>query len=1153
MTKHLRFLFIALLMAVWTGGLAQEQSVSLNLSGSAKFGTTSGSKLTQNKVTWTVTSSPSTKGAIQNSFVKIYKGQQFGVSGTPWCGTFSTSDIKGTIKSIAIAANTSGAATLSVKVGNQDYTCNSKTSVAVQKISGNINTYTFQGNTSGDIVITLNGTSKACYLGSIKVTYSTAPAKTTTTTTFGENSKKAFTFVNGVLEGFTAPTATVTPAEAQSAMEYWSDNENVVKVGTDGALTFGTVFDTKAKIYAGIKDGNDTYEASSDYYTVVNTSNLTATSLSFNGLTGEGVVLTEGLLNGATFNGYVATEANSIPGKITYSADGEVATVNAENGQVTINATKYGTSTITATFTPNDAATYLQSTASYTIQNTKKIDESTIVFDFTSDKYDATVIGVYDSNTNTPRTFPSVAGKNYEFTLTSCMYNSKSLQLKKNSGILVSPTFNSFPNGYKVVVTYNNNAPTLSSNECKDAKANINSTAKTITIELPSPSATFTIKASTSGVTNINNITLTALKPTPTLSFANASVDVALEDKTATVQTITTAEGFDGTITYESSNNEIATVEGTTINLIKEGEVDIIAKSAETETYAAGTASYKLVIKSNLKDSGLAFDAESYDFDIKDGIFEIAKHLVNNNNLTVTYATSGDALIDETTGEFFANTIGTYIVTATFTGNTEYRPTTATCTINVTDTRETPVLTFDASWYNIVLPETEFESATHLTNPNNLKVKYSITPNTSCEIDANTGYVVCNNTPGKYTITATFDGDKTYKPTTTICNLLVSDANILFYESFDGCYGIGGNDGQFSGTGATNTVYDNTGWEEASVKGAAKCIKIGISDKGGKVTSPSITIDKVALLTFNLASWSGENSNVTITINNGTLGYNSSFAKSFTLTPSDSKFDNVEMIVKASSPFTIDFSCSEGKQRFFLDEVKVTEIKAKAYTFDETSESNTIESYENANVTLKRSNLVTDNWNTFCVPFAISAEEIAATWGEGTELRTFDSMSGTTTMNFKKVESIEAGKPYLVKPANATTGDLTFNGVQTMANAENKVGEAPFYMVGTYNAIQLAEDGSNLFLATGNEFKKPILNSAKMKGMRVYFEVPANTEPAALRANIDGVETGINAINGIEGNTTAPVYNLQGQCVGNSLRSLAPGIYVQGGKKFVVK
>lgn len=555
-------------------------------------------------------------------------------------------------------------------------------------------------------------------------------------------------------------------------------------------------------------------------------------------------------------------------------------------------------------------------------------------------------------------------------------------------------------------------------------------------------------------------------KTNPALAFANASVDVTLEDKTTTVQTITTVDGFDGHITYESSNNEIATVTETTINLIKEGEVDIIAKSDETKTYAAGTASYKLVIKSNLKDPELAFKEESYNIDVNDG---------------------------------------------------------------------------------------KFFSAEHLKNPNSVAVKYAIDPaSENVEITAD-GEVTVKAT-GEYTITAKFAGDDTYKLATATCKLVVTNGKVVFYESFNKCDGIGGNDGKFKGTGTKDPIYDNTNsWKDAKVNAAAQCIKIGSGSSGGNVTSPSITtIDKVALLTFNLASWEGDNSNVTITINNGTLGYNGSFAKSFTLTPSDSKFDNVEMIVKASSPFTIDFSSNEKDQRFFLDEVKVTEIKAKTYTFKETSDNNIVESYENANVTLNRSHLVTNSWNTFCVPFAISAEEITTTWGEGTELRTFDRMSGNT-MYFKKAESIEAGKPYLVKPTKTTDGDLTFNGVQTVAGDEIEVGEGEYFMVGTYNAIKLAEDGSHLFLSTNNEFKRPMQNSAKMKGMRVYFKVPANTKPAALHANIDGVETGINAINGIEVDTTAPVYNLQGQCVGNSLRSLAPGIYVQGGKKYVVK
>lgn len=75
-----------------------------------------------------------------------------------------------------------------------------------------------------------------------------------------------------------------------------------------------------------------------------------------------------------------------------------------------------------------------------------------------------------------------------------------------------------------------------------------------------------------------------------------------------------------------------------------------------------------------------------------------------------------------------------------------------------------------------------------------------------------------------------------------------------------------------------------------------------------------------------------------------------------------------------------------------------------------------------------------------------------------------------------------------------------------------------------------------------------------MKGLRAYFIVPAGTNAAALRVKIDGTLTSINAIDGallqVE---AAPVYNMQGQRVGNSLEGLPRGVYVQNGKKYVVR
>jgi hypothetical protein len=71
-----------------------------------------------------------------------------------------------------------------------------------------------------------------------------------------------------------------------------------------------------------------------------------------------------------------------------------------------------------------------------------------------------------------------------------------------------------------------------------------------------------------------------------------------------------------------------------------------------------------------------------------------------------------------------------------------------------------------------------------------------------------------------------------------------------------------------------------------------------------------------------------------------------------------------------------------------------------------------------------------------------------------------------------------------------------------------------------------------------------------MNGLRAYFIVPEGTDIKKLRANLDGATTSLGEIFDTEESNT-PVYNLQGQCVGNSLSTLKPG--VQNGKKVRVK
>lgn len=979
-----------------------------------------------------------------------------------------TSASGGTIKSITINFNSNNSNALGIYGKNTAYTTaddlfgsaageliksvpNSKTAVTITPDKA----YKFIGFKSNKGTI---------YIDKITIVWEKASSTPTTTTTFGANSGKTFTFTNGKLEGFTTPTATAKKSDdntdLSNLIEYTSSDADIVTVNSKtGELTFTNTKFGEATIKATLPK-TDTYQTSTDSYVVENTDNHTATSLSFNG---TDVTLTEGKTDaGADFTGYTATEANNIEGTIKYAASGDaVATVNETTGAVTISPSVYGTTTITATFTPADPTLYSGSTAKYQITNQQKIDESTIVFDCS--KYNQSLIGgAYDDNNNTPRQLKSVAGKDYTFTLTQCVFNSNSIQMAKaTNGKIVSPTFSSFPSGYKVVVTYDtDNTPQLYSAELTDAKAEVNTSLQTVSIELPSPTATFTIQSGTK-YTKIKKIELSALiiKDNPALSFAEATVTKELVAGTIDLQTITKPEDLDASaITYASSDDATAKVEGnTTIRLYKTGEVTITATSAATDKYAAGTASYKLVIEDHrTTDADFKFAAESYNADLAeatDGIitFNAANVLQNPNSLNVTYTISpesANATIGGTDGEALIEVSGTYTITATAAANDTYKETTATCTLKV---------------INSAVEEVNIEFVAG--------VDKGIQTGNGKEDQIVQGVVTIHGTDAAFAAVS---------------------SNKYTYRLYQNC---------------TTTISTKIG----------KITKIGFV-KGDKP------------------------------INN--LKYNGKDG-AFT---ADTKYD---LCWVGSAKEVVFKNTDQARATKIIVTVEVP--KAKNYTLDETKTDNVIETYENANVTLQRT-LEASHWNSFCVPFALDKDQVTQYFGEGTQLRTYEGRCENNIVYFATVDNIEAGKPYIMKPGNAVVKNPTFEGVSMVATDLDEngnpqaVGDAStVQMKGIYNHVTLVQDKTNIYIGAGNKFYYPAdAEACQMNGLRAYFIVPEGTDIKKLRANLDGATTSLGEIFDTEESNT-PVYNLQGQCVGNSLSTLKSGIYVQNGKKVVVK
>lgn len=952
----------------------------------------------------------------------------------------------GTIKSITIELNSNKNPLLvfgnnEAFVGSDDLTGNNKGT----QIASITNT------TKQTIIPTENYkyvgfySAKANYIKKITIVWEKAPA---TTTTFGTNSDKTFTFTNGTLDGFTTPTATATKSDdntdLSNLIEYASSDADIVTVNSKtGELTFTNTKFGKATITATLPK-TDTYQTSTDSYAVVNTDNHITTSLSFNG---TDVTLTEGKTDaGADFTGYTATEANNIEGTIKYAASGDaVATVNETTGAVTVSPSVYGTTTITATFTPTDLTQYSGSTATYQITNKKAVDLSEITFNVKTDKTSKKGTGkdqLTKSIVKIESTSAALGGSgDYRFYAGS-----------KTTFSLTDPT--------RVITSIKFVGGSTYDKFTTDKNTYDQATGTWTGYE---ESVTFTNTLS-SKIGNITQIIVTTAekKPAPALSFAEATVTKELKEKTIDVQALIKPADFNGTVTYKSDDDTVAEVVDDMIDLKKTGEVTITATSAATDKYVAGTASYKLVIEDNrATDAEFKFAAESYSADLAeatDGIitFNAANVLQNPHSLTVTYTISpesANATIGETDGEALIEVSGTYTITATGAANDTYKETTATCTLKVTNSAaEETSIEFVAG-----VDKGTGKDSNHAQNDDEMHKSFVKITSDNAWFDSTQK-----------------DNYRFYAGTHTISTKIGKITKIEF---------VG------------NNIIDN--------KTSNPLTNLTSADNNYTCTDP------------NNGVWVGSAKEVVFT--------NSSQARA------------TNIIVTVEVP------------------------KAKSYTLDETKTDNVIETYENANVTLQRT-LEASHWNTFCVPFALDKDQVTQYFGEGTQLRTYEGNCNNNIVYFATVDNIEAGKPYIMKPGNAVVQNPTFEGVSMVATGLDKngnpqaVGDAStVQMKGIYNHVTLVQDKTNIYIGAGNKFYYPAdAEACQMNGLRAYFIVPEGTDIKKLRANLDGATTSLGEIFDTE-ESNAPVYNLQGQCVGNSLSTLKSGIYVQNGKKVVVK
>ena len=164
------------------------------------------------------------------------------------------------------------------------------------------------------------------------------------------------------------------------------------------------------------------------------------------------------------------------------------------------------------------------------------------------------------------------------------------------------------------------------------------------------------------------------------LAFSETEIEVNVgKGDEFTAPTLSTAEGFDGTVTYSyvSSNQENSVIldEATGEILIEanaEGTITVTATSAATNNFKAGTASYTITIVDNRVEAGLAYSVE--EFEARLGEDNTFPTLTNPNELAVSYKSSNeDVATVDAEGNVTLVGKGTTTITATSEATDTYK------------------------------------------------------------------------------------------------------------------------------------------------------------------------------------------------------------------------------------------------------------------------------------------------------------------------------------------------------------------------------------------------------------------------------------------------------------------------------------------------
>lgn len=204
-------------------------------------------------------------------------------------------------------------------------------------------------------------------------------------------------------------------------------------------------------------------------------------------------------------------------------------------------------------------------------------------------------------------------------------------------------------------------------------------------------------------------------------------------------------------------------------------------------------------------------------------------------------------------------------------------------------------------------------------------------------------------------------------------------------------------------------------------------------------------------------------------------------------------------------------------------------------------------------VTLKRK-LNKNEWNTLCLPFPLSAAQIAELWGASTKVAILTGDS-ETKLSFSFCDNIEAGKPCLLNPERVNqehTYEIKDIEVSTWNNSDLQYIVGSTRMKGFFSPRTIMK-GSYVIGEANKVYH--LVSNMEAKGFRCYFEDVSGRN----RQLTWGFNDNTTGIDGTFVKPEAPkvgnIYTVNGQLVrrNSTAAGLAPGVYIMNGIKLIVK